>query len=77
MVIAYGIAVYNPAMDYRFFETRATELFLASGITFGAGLSTMLLAGLSTFIRTPASARGVLAVSEGQTTESAVAESAD
>jgi len=50
MVIAYGIAVYTPQIDYRFHEARAVQLFLGSGVAFGAGLAAMLLAGLSTFV---------------------------
>ncbi len=37
MVIAYGIAVYAPEVDYRFHEVRAVQLFTASGILFGLG----------------------------------------
>lgn len=51
MAAAYGIAVYNPEIDYRFLEARAIQLFVASGVSFGAGLSAMLLAGLSAFIQ--------------------------
>jgi hypothetical protein len=49
MVVAYGTAVYYPTLDYRFHETRAAQLFVVSGISFGVALCTMLLAGLSTF----------------------------
>ena len=77
MVFAYGIVVYTPEMEYRFFETRAAQLFLASGLVFGGGLSTMLLAGLSTFIRTPASARLVVPVRAGPVPEGIAAEGAD
>ena len=48
LVIAYGMSVYAPESNYRFHEGRAVELFIASGISFGVGLCTMLLAGLNT-----------------------------
>jgi hypothetical protein len=51
MVIAYGMSVYAPESNYRFHEARAVQLFIASGVSFGVGLCTMLLAGLNTLVQ--------------------------
>jgi hypothetical protein len=51
MVIAFGMSIYAPESNYRFHETRAVQLFIASGVSFGVGLCTMLLAGLNTFVQ--------------------------
>ncbi len=50
MAMAYGVATYEPNLDYHYHEIRAVFLFLAAGVFFGLGLCLMLLAGLTTFL---------------------------
>jgi hypothetical protein len=50
MSVAAGWAAYRPDVDFRVFELRAVTLFISAGLSFGAGLVALFVAGVISLV---------------------------